>query len=275
MFLTAFVLLWLAHIRRLDGGDWLYRYAWASPTRLFEAYGAPGSPQRGLAIALELVLLWLAGERIHGIASLAQATAHALQQRNDAVRFARKHQPTICKKVSDEALSVKGAMTAVDECVRCFDFALELSDVRWAVLREPTLIAYLCALKLLLLALLLLAAPLAGQLGASGWSVLDPMVPLCLGLCLAGPLVSLLLKAAAANREVVQQREHLRQATDELAASLGNAADDVEYVQLRIKSCEALQRSCLHWPGGRSLGMAEPVLLICLLAAACALGFTS
>lgn len=275
--LVGIALLWLAHVRRLDSGDWTNRYTMVSPVQLVEAYGLPGSLTRCLAITLELLLLWFAGERIYGIVSLLQVVANTLQQRKEAIRFARKHQPTIYRKNPDEALSVKGATIAVEECVRCFDFAHEISAVRWAVLREPTLIVYLCTLIFILVALLHLAAPLAGMAWVRSWSALDPMVPLCFALCLTLPLVSLLLNAAAANREVTQQREHIRQATDAavtIAASLGKEADDVEYVQLRVKSCEALQHSFLRWPGGRQLGMAEPVLFLCLLAAACGLGLT-
>jgi len=273
-------LLWLAHGRRLCG-EWLYLYAWAPPTQLFEAYGAPGTWERCVAIALELLLLFFAGERIYGMASLLNVGALTLEQRRAALRFARRHQPTVCRKTTDEALSVRGASVAVDECVRCFDFALELSDVRWAVLREPTLVLYLFALKFLLAALVLMAMPLAQPVSAF-WirnsSALDPMLPLMLGLCLAWPLLGLLFAAAAANREVAQQREHIRQATDAavaLAATAGKEADDVQYVQLRVKSCDALHKSFIRWPGGRLLSLFEPMSLLILLTVTFGLAFST
>uniref|UniRef100_A0A7S4VTU9 Uncharacterized protein n=1 Tax=Alexandrium monilatum TaxID=311494 RepID=A0A7S4VTU9_9DINO len=271
--LVAFLIVWLAHGRRLLFGDWFHHYAWISPTILLQVYGAPGTPMRCMATVLELLLLWFIGERVYGIVSLLHVALLTLEQRKAALLFARRHQPMICKKDPDEPVSVRGVMIALEECIRCFDHALELSAVRWVVLREPTLLVYVCSLKFLVASLLLMALPFAGASGSSflgNFSTLDPMVPLCLSLCLAWPLLGLLFAGATANREVAQQREHIRTVTDAamtLAAAHSKEADDVEFVQLRVRSREALQHCFLRWPGGRLMGLAEPVLLLCLMAA--------
>lgn len=279
MLLVAVVLMWLGHGRRLFSGDWGYRYAWVSPTQLMRVYGAPGSLRRGVATLLELLLLFFAGERLHGILSLLNVAFLSLRQRHHSLRFARRHQPAIADP--KEAVSLNKAALALEECVRCFDFALDLSGTRWAVLREPSFIALLCTLKFLLAALLLLAAPFAGPAGArwlregafwmGDWSMLDPFVPLLLGCCLAWPVLALLCTGLACNREVRLQQDQMRlavEALSSLASAAGVALEEVQYVQLKIRANEALQHCLLRWPGGRALGFSEPLLLLALLAAA-------
>jgi len=248
-----------------------------TPVQLFEAYGAPGSWGRWFALLLELSLLWLAGERLYGIVSIVHVAVLSVEQRARALAFACAHQPPASKKIPEESASAHAAAQHVDETVRCFDFALELSAIRWTVLREPVMVIYLCTLKLLAIALLLLAVPSVGLLGplaARLCSLLDPVVLLSAGLCLVWPLSVLLLAAAAANREVVQQRLQLRLGVDAaLGAAMvaGREPDDVEYVQLRVKACEALRTSRLCWPGGRELGLSEPAALVGLSAVASSL----
>jgi len=266
----SLMLLWLSHIRRLVFGSFRCFYSGLSPSQLFQAYGAPGSFDRTVAFTLEFLLLWFAGERIYGITSLLPVAALSLQQRVRALAFAVQQRPPWIsqEEVPMETSTISDAMLHIDEYTRTCEFALDLSGMRWLVLREPVLVVYLCTLKFLAAATITLAVPLFGPLRHLCLALcmaFDPAVPLCVGLCMVAPLGALLAAASQANREVAHQRFELRKSAElalETVLTSGKDIDDVEYVHLRVKACQALQAEVICWPGGRELGVAELVVLL-------------
>mmetsp|Transcript_38921 Transcript_38921/g.84718 ORF Transcript_38921/g.84718 Transcript_38921/m.84718 type:complete len:157 (+) Transcript_38921:2-472(+) len=147
--------------------------------------------------------------------------------------------------------------------MRCSEIALELSSMRWLVLRQPILVVYLVTLLLLGLPLLI---PQAGV-------AMEPSVPLYLGLCFLGPLLLALFVAAAANKQVGQQIQRLQAESEETLSqwvSSGDGPDESQYVQAHIRACTALSASTLKWPGEREITFLEPVVL--LMAAAASAG---
>jgi len=266
----ALSLLWLTHLRTLAQGSFLFFYMGTTPVHLFEVYGVPGTIQRCTALVLEMFMLGLAGERLLSITSLLLVSALSLQQRHRALLFASDHQPPAVQRKRtgpEEATMVKEAIHRIDECVTCSEFATELSTLRWAVLRTPLMLVLASTLMLLGLAIssfsMMYAESIKSNLVRCGFMV-DPMVPLSLGLCLTWPLLLALIAAALANNEVLSQRRQVESSVNDAiwAMPSGDEADDVQYVRLRLKAKEALQDSMLCWPGGRELGFCEPSLLI-------------
>jgi len=215
----SLTLLWLSHIRRLVFGSFRCFYSGLSPSQLFQAYGTPGSFDRTVALTLEFLLLWLAGERIYGITSLLRVAALSLQQRVRALAFAVQQRPPWIsqKEVPKETSTISDAMHYIDEYTRTCEFALDLSGTRWLVLREPVLVVYLCTLKFLAAAIITLALPLFSPLRHLCFALcmaFDPAVPLCVALCMVGPLGALLAAATQANGEVARQRIELRKCAE-------------------------------------------------------------
>jgi len=193
----------------------------------------------------------------------------SLQQRCSALSFARQHgPPPLPAEAKSGTFCAKGAANYVNESVRCSEFALELSALRWGVLALPVLAAYLAVLKLLGVGLLVLAAPHFQDFtpALARWArPFDPALPLAVALCLAGPLLEVLVSAAAANREVLEQRRRwTRVAEDALAAAPPGGEESAALLPL---AREALGTSALCWPGGRELGLLEPFCLVLVLLA--------
>jgi len=278
--MSAFAtVLWLVHVRRLAAGDFRAFYEGISPVDLFVAYGAPGTSDRMLAISADLLLLWYCGERLFDISSLLHVATLTLRQRNASLAFVREHPPPSLPKENEA--NTKDTMLRIGESVRCSEFALELSDIRWLMLQEPVMVVYNASLFLFLVSFILLLLPMSSNFQTkrlqgyleSASPFLDPLVPLTVGLCGIWPLMTTLLAGHWANFEARRQRMWLRSEADAaLSAAPGGLEDhDVQYVQLRVKATEALQYPQISWPNGRELGIWEPVLLV--MAASCAAGF--
>lgn len=277
MIVIAITLLWLTHLRTLAQGSFIFFYTGSSAaSHLFEVYGAPGTAQRCIALALELLMVALAGERLHDITNLLLVAALSLQQRYRALLFASDHQPPALQRKSsgpEEATMVKEAIRRIDECVACSEFATEISTLRWSVLRTPVALLFLTTLMLLGLAIVTFATTyfeaLKAYLLRYGF-VVDPLVPLSVGLCFTWPLLLALIAGALANNEVLSQRRRVESDVNDAiwAMPSGDEADDVQYVRLRLKAKEALKDSMLCWPSGRELGFCEPSLLIAVAVVA-------
>jgi len=287
MVMVGITLLWLTHLRILALGSFHSFYAAPSPSNLFEVYGAPGSGERCAALMLEIMLIFLAGERLHGICGLLHTAALSLQQRHRALLFTSDHPPPpLMKRGNKEAaVFVNDAMGRIEECVRCTEFASELSSLRWAVLRAPVLLVFFIDIMLLALAIvaMFLMCVEAGSdstfpklheymVYLVNTAVLDPMVPLGIALCLTWPLILVLTMAALSNGEVYGLRARLQQDVASALAEIPaeDQVDDVPYVALRLKG-EALQNHMICWPGERELSLCEPALLVIAAALACGL----
>jgi ankyrin repeat protein len=290
MLLIAATLLWLSHIRVLASGCFHGFYAKATPTELFEIYGATGSFQRGAALFIEVSFLFLVGERLHSITTLVQAAALTLQQRHRALIFASDHPPSraglLKKNALDQATIVREATRHIEEFVQCGEFATDLSTLRWAVLRTPVLLVFTVDLMLMALAIssmLLTCLELYSDIVFPRFHdfvtqlftnlCIDPMVPLGITICLTWPLMLVLVAGALSNGEVFELRARLR---SDVAAVIsetpaGEQVDDVQYVTLRLKAEEAMHSNLICWPGGQALSLCEPSILIVTAAFACGL----
>ena len=271
--------VFLMHLRWTLTGSLKRFYAGSEPLELVQAYGLPDSSDRLMSVAAEVLLMFLCFERLYDMSSLLHVSSLSLKQRNTALRFMREHQPPWAFTGVRE-VPLQRATSYCEEVVRCGDFALELSDARWRVVQRPVEIVVTITEALLLLALLLIILPFlplpsAALPGAQGkvtfhllyehfrflepW--LDPVVPLTVGLVIVSPTVNTLLQAHFANAEVARQQSMLRSKVD-TALSSAKEQEDVQYVQLRNCSRDALANATLKWSSGRALGLLEPILLL-------------
>ena len=262
--------LFLMHLRWTFTGNLRSFYA-SEPLELVQAYGLPDSLDRLMAMGAELLLMWLCFERLYDISSLLHAACLALKQRNAALRFMREHQPPWPFTGSRE-VPLDRATIYCEEVIRCSDFALELSDARWRILQRPVEVVVVMAEALLILALLLITLPFlpwpqaSAHFASFGFlePVLDPVVPLTIGLVVVSPAVHAMLQAHFANTEVARQQAMLRSKADAAlsASTTAKVEEDVPYVRLRNCSREAFGKATLRWSSGRALGLWEPILLL-------------
>jgi hypothetical protein len=268
-FVTA---MWLLHLQQLCSGNFRSFYERLTPVDLFYVYGSPGTSDRWLALSFEVLLLWLCTERLQEICNVLNVATLSLQQRSTALTFLSRHPPPPVKRQPDEVKNAKETMKRIDELVRCNEFAIELSDARWLILRRPVMAiglwtVFLFAVAIVLMLLPLLQAPLLTPLIDLSLGVLDPLVPLTIALCMICPLLTLLFAANSCNIEVRRQQSHIRsEAERALSRSPAGREDyDVQYVQLRGKAYEALEGKTLRWPAGAfaaELGLTEPLLIV-------------
>eukprot|EP00439_Symbiodinium_sp_Y106_P074211 s755_g14.t1 len=269
--------LFLMHLRWTFSGSFRGFYGATSPLELVQAYGLPYSVDRLMAIAAEVLLIWFCFERLYDISSLLHVASLSLRQRSAALRFMREHQPPWATGVREVPL--EQAIVYCEEVVRCSDFALELSDVRWQILHKPVEVIVSMTEVLLFLAFLLIALPyfpflplppsLRSSLAVPSLPsslpflepVLDPVIPLTVALVVVSPTVHTLFQAHFTNTEVTRQRAMLRSKA-EAALSSAKEEEDVPFVQLRNSSREALAQATLRWSSGRALGLLEPILLL-------------
>lgn len=244
-------LLWLFHLRPLAAPLDFYRGL--QPAEIFAAYGGPGTLARSEAVVMELLLLAVCLGKVQDICNLLHVASLSLLQRRAAVQFVRQQ------------LSENGHETnSVESFAARSEVALELSSLRWLVLREPVKAVLAITLGLLALAVALLLLRLA----APGIAVRATANLLFLALCCAGPAVITLAAAAQANREAeMLSTELISQVDKALSQVPADKEGDVAYVQLRVKSGEMLC-SALVWPGGRPLGYWEPSLLLAMAGVA-------
>lgn len=287
MAMIALTLLWLTHLRLLARGSFDSFYAGSTPLDLFQAYGAPGTAERGFALLLELLLLGFTGERLYAMCCLLQAAALSLQQRHKALLFANDHPPPPLLKNSEsevpQATLVADTEARLDEYLRCSEFASELSSLRWAIVKTPVLLTF--AVELLLLALSIFALSLTCVELASDQTFpklhdilehifkscgVDPLVPLGIALCFAWPMLSVLVAAALSNSVVRDLRQAVRQDVVNLPDASGDVSD-VQYVALRLKADQALADGMVCWPGGREVSFVEASFLLLTTALACGL----
>jgi len=296
MVVIILAMLWLTNVRWLVFGYFRGFYEGMTPVKLFQAYGAPGTARRWAALLMEVLVLWCAVEWLYAIATTVLVGTLVVHQRNQALVFARDHSPPAvreCHDAGDEVLQQKLALNRIEECWRCLEFALELSAIRWMFLRESIMATYLCTMMFLVMSTFGFAIQCVCLLDMADLGLAtDPVVPFCLGLCLLGPLVSVLTEAAAANREVSKQHEVLQvamratlenydsgEARAAPAANVqpeGGELKDVEVALNRARhALEKLQASMLSWPGGRQISSAEPALIVGIATvAACLALFT-
>jgi len=262
-------LLYTLHWRRAWTGDVMRLHERYTPLTLFEAYGSPFSLSRGIEILMAFAFAWILGERLYGVASVANVAALSLRQRRRAVAFLKKSLPCINCIEGDELRNLEQAIAWVEEYTKCCDFALELSALRWVVLRTPVLLALMFAFKALV------GAVVCAVFRDVVPEMLDPVMGMCLAACVAWSLAICLDAAARSNAEVrslsddiVHRTEHV---LDRKPSMQTGGQADVLYVHLRVKAAEALRHSYVCWPGGRRLGWLEPIalLLVSSVAFAC------
>jgi len=261
---TILAMLWLTNVRWLAFGYFRSFYEGMTPVQMFQAYGAPGTARRWVAVLMEVLVLWCAVEWLYAIATTVLVGTIVVHQRNSALEFARGRYPPVLDghDAGGVVLQRKLALNRIEECWRCLEFALELSAIRWMFLRESIMATYLCTIMFLVMSMFGFAIECACSLDMADLGLAtDPVVPFCLGLCLLGPLASVLMEAAAANREVSNQHEVLHTA---MKVQLeGGDSKDIEVALNRAKKAlESLQASMLSWPGGRHISAAEPALIV-------------
>merc|ERR1712146_556983 len=83
---------------------------------------------------------------MYGIASLLNVGWLTLQQRRRALAFVMTHRPP------------KHLLQRAEQAARCLELALELSELRWSVLRYATGLVFLGMLKMMAVATLVIAA---------------------------------------------------------------------------------------------------------------------
>lgn len=290
--IISLTLLWLTHLRTLALGSFGNFYASVAPMELFKAYGAPNSGVRGAAVLLELALLFFTGERLYSITCILHSAALSLQQRYHALIFANDHSPPplVQKGESQETASIfADADRRVDEYVRCGKFSMELSSLRWEILRMPVFLAFTIDLMLLALATFSMTLKCIEHFSDQAYPrlqsfltqifhlwVIDPMVPLGIGICLTWPLLAVLSAAALSNGMVTELRQRLlRDAACLTELSSGIENTDVQYVALKLKAQEALPDSMICWPGGREVSFCEVSFLLILTVLACSLAIAT
>lgn len=273
---TTFVLmLWLLQIRRLLS-PFVSFYQRLEPAELFEAYGRPGTADRGESIVLEVLLIALCTERLYEIAGLLHVATLTLKQRSASLAFFSEHRaPPLSISGEDQEEMVDEVTRHMEELTRCANFTLELSTVRWNVLREPVQSVYYATVALLWFTVAMLVLPMV-PVQFNGFDferigqVLDPAVPMCVALSLLRPLSLVLLAGAASNKEVTLQREIVQQEAERALESIqvNKKVDDVHYVNVRVKSREVLNDAEICWLGGQPLTSVEPTYLAMLTSAA-------
>lgn len=272
-------IVWLMHLRWISHGDFQRVYERISAIELFQAYGAPGTSDRCLALTAEMMLMWFCCERLHEISCLVHVAKLSVQQRRDALGFLAKHNHVLAVAGAEDSVSVHHAILHCEEVIRCSKFALELSDTRWLILRRPVEVVLfwtqlLFATSIVLAILPCVPFPYIGKLQILD-QVSDPIAPMVLGLVLTVPLATTLWATSLANVEVRRQRQQLlnRIQVTLSASGLQSEEGDVEYVQLRVKSHEALARSALTWSSGREVGQVDMLILLfmSILCIGCAL----
>jgi len=269
-------LVWFLHMRALAYGNPSKSFKGLTPVQVLCAYGEPMTADRWAAMFFEVALILFAGERLFGTTNLLNVASLTLVQRHRALRFAAEHRPPVVRIADDKSTHASEVICHVEECVRCIEFASELSLLRWSVLRESAMAILFCTIGMMLIAVLIVLLPRMNF--TQNWLLvfvlsLDPVIPLCLGFCILCPLARVLMLASLVNGEVTQQ---CNQIWSTASAALSNLplrnTNDVHYVKLRVKAQEALQTSKICWSNGRELGNAEPFVL--MLGSLLGLGFT-
>lgn len=134
---------------------------WESYFRLgavgvFTSYGAPGSLGRCSALLLELLLISFICERICSIITLLDVVFVSLQQRRRAIAFAKAHSGSTlsASQLADPERETE-AEQRQREAMRDVDFCIELSGLRWQVLKNAvavvlhmTLVLQFCSVVL-------------------------------------------------------------------------------------------------------------------------------
>eukprot|EP00930_Biecheleria_cincta_P039729 TRINITY_DN27285_c0_g1_i1.p1 TRINITY_DN27285_c0_g1~~TRINITY_DN27285_c0_g1_i1.p1 ORF type:complete len:1118 (+),score=210.09 TRINITY_DN27285_c0_g1_i1:1478-4831(+) len=271
-------IVWLLHLRWLIQGDFQQVYQRISAIELFQAYGAPGTSDRCLALTAEMMLIWFCCEWLHEVLCLIHVAKLSVRQRRSALAFLAEHNHILAVAGAEDAVSVHHAILHCEEVIRCSKFALELSDTRWLILRRPVQVVVFWSQMLFATSIVLSILPCVPFLHREKlqllYEVLDPAVPMVLGLVLAPPLVTTLWAISVTNTEVRRQRQQLlnRVQVTLAASGLQSEEGDVEYVQLRVKSQEALARSSLTWNSGREIGLVDVfmTLFMAILCVGCA-----
>lgn len=276
LLLIFYGVLWIFHLGRIAESSYSSFFDRMSPIDLVRAYGRPGTVDRFVSIILELLLMALCGEKLLEIANLLHVSTLTMDQRRVALDLVETHE--LSQSASASVASSQQDMQRLQESIRCSEFALELSSMRWLVLRESVLMVYICTEILLASSLVLLILPFivpSLKLRSAGM-VLDPMVPLLVSFTALWPLIYTMVSAVRANRSLLRIRDRLMTRLNEVleGISSGKQNDDVPYVNLRIQVGEALQGSSLCWPGGRELGIVEPLFLVILAVTAWSLALT-
>lgn len=271
--------VFLLHLRWTATGSF-NRFYDTEALNLIQTYGLPESFDRALALAAEMLVMWLSFERLYDMSTLLHAATLTFKQRNAALRFLREHQPPWTFAGRD-AVTLQQAKDYCEEVVRCSEFALELSDARWRILQKPVEFVVSLVEALLVAAFLMILVPMLlpflpnfqipgvpalkhGSISALGfWAFLDPVVPLTLALVLVSPTVHTLLQAHFANGEIQRQQSILRSRAElALSRSPLKQEEDVEYVQLRNSSRKAFGKALLKWSHDRVLGVVEPIMVL-------------
>eukprot|EP00927_Polykrikos_kofoidii_P030679 TRINITY_DN26406_c0_g1_i1.p1 TRINITY_DN26406_c0_g1~~TRINITY_DN26406_c0_g1_i1.p1 ORF type:complete len:1169 (+),score=226.47 TRINITY_DN26406_c0_g1_i1:30-3536(+) len=270
MLVVFLTLLWLAHGGHALGCN---AYLWPSyrtlaPSELFGVYGAPGSLKRWIAIGIELLLLGLVAERLCDVVALLHAAVLSLKQRRRALDFVVSHVPprTVARDGGDRRL---------DEAARCIEFALELSSLRWFVLRGAVVATVLIVQVVLLFALLTLA-PIWEDGFREGaavrraiqrvQAVVNPVGLIAVGSCFTWPLVTLMADGALGNQKL---RTHVKRLLPETRPLASDGEPEVAAIR------EVLRKSLLCWPGGRELGLVEVGFLLAFNLVAWGVGVRS
>lgn len=263
MFLQAASLLWAIHLRGDIAASSSSSFYALPPDVMMSVYGSPGTLRRFAAMCLELLLFVTIGERLCSMTSALLVAALSLLQCKKAFGFVQSHpQPA-----GPDALTVAAAKVMFNGRVKRWECAARLMNQRWRVLRAPMLVLCLSTAKLLGL-----AAAGFGARRFQTWSskapgcgaLIEAELLLCIGVCLAWPLMVVLVAAAMLNRETSLQTQLLAQGVDGMV-SKSRSTDDALCCTLRLESRHALDHLCLRWPGGQTLGFFEPAILAFLL----------
>eukprot|EP00931_Biecheleriopsis_adriatica_P098978 TRINITY_DN7319_c0_g3_i4.p1 TRINITY_DN7319_c0_g3~~TRINITY_DN7319_c0_g3_i4.p1 ORF type:complete len:1150 (-),score=195.51 TRINITY_DN7319_c0_g3_i4:290-3739(-) len=273
---TFIAIVWLFQFRYMSTGSYQGFYEMASPLQILQAYGNPQSGFRCLALTAEMLLMWLCGERLCGIASLLHVATLSVRQRSAAVNFLREHRPHLGASGALDAVDADSAHRYCLDAASCSEFALELSTARWHLLQQPVSLVFVLTEILLLSSMLLLALPRAlsalqgPAIAKAALPFLDPAMPLTLGLVLVWPTAGMLVAACAANAEIHRQRLLVRSQAEVAlsSASMNKEEADVKYVQLRLQSQKVMANATLKWGNGRELGAADISVLALTVAAA-------
>lgn len=273
MLMTALALLWLVHLRHWAAGSFSEFYEDTTAAQMFAAYGPPYSPQRFRALFLEVAFFFLVGERIFSVNSVLRVTSLSLAQRLRALQFSSDRTPSretpagfASGTVKEQAVTAQKTVEVMEEFVRCSDFAVELSTLRWSLLRGPVCFAYLASLKVLLTMSLYWFLVASRICDVSAALPADPISIVVISVSLMWPLLATLILGAMCNREVELQCRRLQSYVDSVLDKLcAEENDDVLYVALRLKVTSAVQGRRLCWTGGWQLSFVEPTILVLLV----------
>lgn len=266
-------ILWIFSLGRLVTGSYTSFYERVTATDLFRVYGVPGTSIRFSNILLEVCLMAFCGEKLFAVTNTLSVALLVMDQRIAALSFIRKNQPPGKDSSSTDEQYVK-------ESIRCAEFGLELSYLRWLVLREPILQVYMCTLVLLAVSICFFVPNIFPRLpGLQTLQVplsLDPTVPLSLGITLISPLLCTIAAGVRANAASRKLRQKLMTLANEILTEMqGKDGTDVAYVKLRVPVGEALQGAFLCWHQGRELGRMELLLLSLIFLVAIIMALTS